>query len=303
MQRREVLFSALTAGAAATAATAAMAAPGKPKPAVPTPTVLTKDGVRLFHREWEAGRPMLFVHSWALNHTIWQYQIVALAQQGFRCIAFDRRGHGRSDVPASGYDLDTLSDDLAAVIETLDLRDIVLVGHSMGGGEIIRYLSKHGAGRVSKVVLIAPTTPFLTKTADNPYGAPQAYFDARRAEWAADFPKWIEDNKLPFFTPDTSPGMMDWIADELRASDLPAILACNHAFVETDLRADLARIDRPTLILQGDKDMSAPLEITGRRTVAGIKGAVLKVYPGAPHGIFLTHQKQVNQDILEFVRA
>ena len=265
--------------------------------------VCARDGVRLFHREWGSGQAVLFVHSWALNHTIWNYQIQALAAHGLHCIAFDRRGHGRSDPAATGYDMDTLADDLAAVIDTLGLRNLVLVGHSMGGGEIIRYLARHGSAKISKVVLIAPTTPFVMKTDDNPYGAPKEYFETRRAEWMDDFPKWIEDNKLPFFTPDTSPAMMEWIVAEMRNSHLPTIMACNYAFVETDLRPDLAKVDRPTLILQGDKDASAPLEFTGRRTAAGIAGAVLKVYREGPHAIFLTHRKQVNQDILDFISA
>jgi pimeloyl-ACP methyl ester carboxylesterase len=234
---------------------------------------------------------------------MWMYQTGPLAEHGLRCIAFDRRGHGRSDVPSTGFDLNTLADDLDAVIETLDLRDIVLVGISMGAGEIIRYLARHGTQRVYKVALLAPMTPYLAKAADNPYGAPPEYFAARRAQWQADFPQWIEDNKLPFFTPQTSPAMMDWLAREMAQSHLPTIVECSRQYLQTDLRPDLAKIDKPVLILQGDKDASAPLEFTGKRTAAGIRGAALKVYPGAPHGLFLTHVKQVNQDLLEFINA
>lgn len=301
MRRRQVLLTAMTAGALGAAAAAARAAAPAAGPRTRTAKVRTRDGVELFHREWGSGRPVLFVHSWALSSVIWRYQIAALGDQGLRCIAFDRRGHGRSESPGWGYDMDTLADDLHAVIETLDLRDVVLVGHSMGCGEIVRYLGRHGAGRIAKVALLAPTTPFVTQTPDNPYGAPKAYFEARWAEWQADFPKWIEDNKLAAFTPQTSAPMMDWLARELAQADLPTIIACNRAFTGTDLRPDLGKIDRPVLILQGDKDMSAPLEITGRRTVAGIKDAKLKVYPGAPHMLFVTHMKEVNADLLRFI--
>ncbi len=267
-------------------------------PAKPQPKIRTRDGVELFHREWGSGRPVLFVHAWALSSAMWTYQMADLGDRGFRCIAFDRRGHGRSDVPNGGYDLDRLADDLAEVIEQLDLHDVALVGMSMGSNEILHYLGRHGTGRVSSIALLGPTTPFVLQTADNPYGAPPAFFEQSRAAWASDFPKWIEDNKLPFFTPETSPQMMEWVAAMMREIPIPVAIATNRAVVSTDLRPVLAKIDRPVLILHGDKDASAPLEITGRRTAEGIKGAVLKVYPGGPHGLFVTHMKQVNADLL-----
>ena len=296
MQRRDLLLSAAAATLAANAAPAAAA------PTNPSPKIRTRDGVTLFHQDWGSGRPVLFVHAWALSSAMWSYQIAELGQRGLRCIAFDRRGHGRSDVPSGGYDLDSLADDLADVIAQLDLHDVALVGMSMGANEILHYLGRHGTGRVSRVALLGPTTPFVLQTADNPYGAPKAYFEQIQAAWASDFPKWIEDNKLPFFTPETSKQMMDWVAGLMRTVPIPVAIATSRGLIATDLRPVLATIDRPVLILHGDKDQSAPLEITGRRTADGIKGAVLKVYPGGPHGLFVTHMKQVNADLLAFLR-
>lgn len=298
MQRRDLL---LTAAAAATmTAGAASAAANSAKP---PPRIRTRDGTELFHLDWGSGTPVIFVHAWGLSSRMWAYQTAYLSGHGIRCVAFDRRGHGRSDVPNGGYDLDTLADDLATVIEQLDLRDAVLVGMSMGANEILHYVGRHGTGRVSRIALLGPTTPFVLQTADNAHGAPKAYFEQNWNIWSSDFPKWVEDNKLPFFTPETSPQMMAWVAEMLCEVSVPVAIATNRAAISTDLRPVLAKIDRPVLILHGDNDQSAPLELTGRRTAAGIKGAVLKVYPGGPHGLFVTHMKQVNADLLEFIRG
>ena len=304
MQRRDVLLSAVAAATLGVAprgraASAPSGAPARRSPA----GVRTRDGVGLFVRDWGEGRPVLFVHSWAMQSAMWAYQVADLSDQGLRCIAYDRRGHGRSDVPAGGYDMDTLADDMAEVIEQLDLKDAVLVGHSMGCGEILRYVSRHGTGRVAKIAFLAPATPFPLQTADNPHGAPMAYFEQMWAAWAKDFPRWAEENKGPFFTPQTSPQMIDWVIRMLLETPTPVAIATSRAMVTTDLRGDLAKVDRPTLVLHGDKDASAPLELTGRPTAAGIRGAVLKVYPGAPHGLFLTHLERVNRDLLTFARA
>ena len=262
--------------------------------------IQTRDGVELFHRDWGSGRPMVFVHGLSLSATMWGYQEAYLGDRGFRCITFDRRGHGRSGPSSPANDLNTFADDLEEVIDGLDLHDVILVGHSVGCGEIIRYLARHGSRRIAKVILLAPATPFVSLTADNPYGAPAPYFEAMRAQWAADFPQWVDDNKRPFFTADTSPPMMDWMVRELLKAHVPTAIAYHRAYAAFDLRPDLAKVDRPVLILHGDRDVSAPLEITGRRTALGIPGAALKVYPGAAHGLFLTHMDQVNRDILEF---
>ena len=268
----------------------------------------TRDGVELFHRDWGSGRPIVFVHSLSMSTAMWGYQEAFLSDHGFRCVSFDRRGHGRSGASAPGADLNTFADDLRDVIDGVDLHEVVLVGHSVGCGEIIRYLARHGSRRVAKVILLAPATPFVLHTTDNPYGAPAAYFEQLRAQWAADFPNWVHENKLPFFTADSSvptasAPMMAWLESELLKAHVPTAIAYHRAYVATDLRPDLARINRPVLVLHGDQDVSAPLEITGRRTALGIPGATLKVYPGAAHGLFITHMQQVNQDILEFINS
>ena len=298
MLRRQVLTAALAAPALA-----AVAAPRAQAKASPIGPVRARDGTNLFIRDWGEGRPVVFVASWALASTMWAYQVAHLSDQGLRCVALDRRGHGRSDVARTGFDMDTFADDLAAVVERVGGRDVALVGHSMGCAEIIHYLDRHGPGRVGKVALLAPAAPCLVKTVDNPYGAPRAYHDARMAEWAQDFPKWIDANKAPFFTPDTSPAMTDWLCDELRTTPAPVAIATFRALLAKDLRPALSRIDRPTLVIQGDKDASAPLDITGRRVAAGIRGAELKVYDGAPHGLFVTHMDQVNRDLEAFLGA
>jgi non-heme chloroperoxidase len=265
--------------------------------------ILTRDGVELFHRDWGSGRPMLFVHSLSMSTAMWGCQEAFFSDHGFRCVSFDRRSHGRSGAAAADNDLNTFADDLRDVIDAVDLHEAILVGHSVGCGEIIRYLARHGSRRVAKVILLAPTTPFVSQTPDNPFGAPVAYFEQMRAQWATDFPLWVHENKLPFFGVASSTPMLDWLEHEMLKAHVPSAIAYHRAYVATDLRPDLARIDRPVLILHGDQDVSAPLEITGRRTALGIRGAVLKVYAGAAHGLFATHMDQVNRDILEFMGA
>jgi pimeloyl-ACP methyl ester carboxylesterase len=299
MHRREILTSGLAAGT--------MAALSVPRPADARPRtaamIRAKDGTRLFHRDWGEGRPVVFVASWALGSEMWAYQVAHLSDAGFRCIAFDRRGHGRSDVPAGGYDMDTLADDLASVIDGLGLTEIDLVTHSMGGAEVARYLARHGTSRVRKVAMLAPAGPCLVQKPDNPYGAPRALFDQRIVEWKADFPKWARDNQAPFFTPATSQPMQEWLVAQMLATPTPVAIAAFRALIEADVRPDLAKVDRPALILHGDRDASAPLEITGRRFAAGIRGADLEVYPGAPHGLFVTHMDRVNRDLETFLKA
>lgn len=299
MNRRDILTSGLAAGGVAAIAAARPAAAQARKPQ----TIYAKDGTRLFHRDWGEGQPVVFASSWALSSEMWAYQVAHLSERGFRCIAFDRRGHGRSDIPARGYDMDTLADDLAAVIETLGLKDVILVGHSMGGAEVVRYLGKHGAAKVKKVALVAAVGPYVVQTADNPYGAPMAYHRATMVQWAADFPKWAMENQAPFFTPETSPAMQAWLTDQLIATPVPVAIASFKALLGKDLRPDLPKIDKPTLVIHGDKDASAPLAITGQRLAAGIRGAKLRVYPGAPHGLFVTHMERLNADLEAFFKA
>jgi non-heme chloroperoxidase len=302
MNRRNALLSVAGAGLAGTYATAAASKPGPAR----TPArrqVIARDGTHLFHRDWGDGKPVVFMAGWTLTSETWAYQAADLSDRGLRCIAYDRRGHGRSEDPGRGYDIDTLADDLAAVLDTLDLRDVTLVGHSMASGEMTRYLTRHGSARVSRLLYLAPTTPFLLKTADNPMGLPGAFFDKVRQVWKTDFNKWADDNTAPFFLPDTSPSMIEWLKSSARHCSLRAVVDCNKAMVENDFRAELAAIRLPTLVIQGDKDASAPLELTGKRTAELVPGARLKVYPGAPHGLFITHMAQLNADILAFAQA
>lgn len=269
----------------------------RPRPA----TIDTRDGALLYWKEWGEGKPVLFLHSWANSSDLWQYQMHHLSTAGLRCIAYDRRGHGRSNDPGKGYDFDTLADDLDAVIDTLGLREITLVGHSMGCGEIVRYLSRHGDKRVARIVLVGPTLPFLLKTADNPEGFDKAIAERVRNAWTKDFPRWLADNRRPFFVPDTSSAMMDWGSHLSYQTSLHAAIECSRAFIETDFRAELPQVTVPTLIVQGDADVSAPLERTGRRTAALIPGSQLRVYEGAPHGLMLTHIDRLNADLLAFI--
>lgn len=298
MDRRQIFASAL-AGAAATAAwPAASIAAGRF-----SARIRTRDGATLFHRDWGEGRTVVFVASWALTSEMWAYQVAHLAEAGFRCIAFDRRGHGRSDAPASGYELDTLADDIAAVIDGLNLPKVDLVTHSMGGAEAARYIARHGSDRIRRIAMLAPAGPCLIQRPDNPYGAPRAAFEGRITDWRADFPKWARDNQAPFFTPQTSQAVQDWLIAQMLSTPLPVAIATFRALIDADVRPDLSKVDRPTLILHGDRDASAPLEITGQRFAAGIRGAQLKVLPGAPHGLFVTHMDRVNRELEEFLRA
>ena len=267
--------------------------------------VTVRDGTQLYYKDWGPmhGRPVVFVSSWTLNSDMGQYQMIPLAAHGFRCIAYDRRGHGRSDQPSGGYDADTLADDLAAVLDALDVEGATLVGHSMAAGEIARFLSRHGDARVARVALLAPTTPFLLQTDDNPDGIPQAGFEMLRALWLQDFPGWMSDNARGFVVENTSDAMIRWVIALMLQCSLKAAIECNVAMAETDFRPEVGAIRVPTLIIHGDKDLSAPLPLTGQKTAALIPHAKLTVYEGAPHGLFITHAERLLGDLLAFIAA
>ena len=309
MDRRNLLQVAASAAAgAAMIGERAQAAPAvRPKPArAPArgPNLIeTRDGAQLFYRDWGRGRPVLFAAAWCLDSQAWQYQMTRLCDEGFRCIAFDRRGHGRSGDPGGGYDVDTLADDLAGVADQLDLEDAILVGHSLGAAEAVRYLTRHGSARIARLVLVAPTTPFLIKTGDNPGGMDPKASEAARAAFRNDFPGVLAANIKPFVLPTTSQAMIDWIMRMMNQTTLQALVDCNAAFNAADFRAELPRLKLPVLILQGDADASAPLDLTGRKTAALIPGAELKVYAGAPHGLIFTHHDRVSEDLLAFARG
>jgi pimeloyl-ACP methyl ester carboxylesterase len=211
------------------------------------PFIEAHDGTRLYWTQWGGGRPILFLNSLGLTTQMWDYQMVAFADQGYHCITFDRRGHGRSDLALGGYDYDTFADDVAAVISALNLQDLTMVGHSMASGEIVRYLTRHGNARVARIVLLAPTTPYLAQTADNPNGMPQSTFEALRATWRKDFPKWVADNTAPFFVPETSPAMMQTLAAQMMHCPVPVAIACSKTLTTTDFRADVAKVSVPAL--------------------------------------------------------
>lgn len=266
-------------------------------------TIRTADGTELFYREWGTGRPVLFVASWSLPSESWQYQMMYLLDRGYRVIAFDRRGHGRSSDPGRGYDFDTLAGDIAAVIETLDLDGVTLVGHSMGCNEIVRYLARHGTRRVAAAALLGTVTPYLPKAEDNPDGIDPAFFAAFRDEQLVrDFPQWVADNMVPFVYEETPQGMKDWIRQLCFTASLQALRECNVSLTQTDFRQDLPRIDIPVMLIAGDADATCPLELTAKRSAALLPKPTLKVYEGAPHGMFITHMERVNGDLLEFLQ-
>jgi len=302
MDRRSLLqLTAVTAGAGLVAGNAKATRPASQN--LRASFIERPDRTALFYKEWGSGKPVIFVHGAGVNSELWSYQMEPLAEAGLRCIAFDRRGHGRSSDPGRGYDYDTLADDLAAVLEALDVRGATLVGHSMGCGEIIRYLTRHGGRRVARIALLAPTLPFFLQTADNPQGIDKAAFQALRAQWARDYPRWVADHSRAFFMPDTSAEMRQWAVGLAVSTSLQAALDCNTALTETDFRKELANIDVPTLIVHGTADASCPIAFTGQRTAALIPGSDLKIYDDAPHGLMITHRERVNTDLWRFIQS
>jgi non-heme chloroperoxidase len=309
MNRRDVLKSAaLTIAGAGLLAADVGAVTDGPEPQasngkVPRmPFVEAADGTSIFYRDWGAGQPVLFINNWGLDSQMWQYQMVPLINQGVRCGAYDRRGTGRSTVPWRGYDYDTLADDLASIIEQRDLNDVVLVSHSMGAGEVVRYLSRRGTGRVSRIVLIAPTTPFLLKTRDNPDGLDRSGFDEMRAASRKGYPKWIANAVKPYFAKGTSLQMMQWVANLALQCPLKTAIDLSYAWSETDFREELPKIKLPALIIQGDKD-TLPIDLTGQRTAPLIKGSQFKVYEGEAHGLMFTSTDRLNRDLLSFLKG
>jgi pimeloyl-ACP methyl ester carboxylesterase len=281
------------------------AASNSRKPQTRRPFVEARDGTNLFVRDWGQGKPLVFAAPWALNSDYWEYQMTPLSARGLRCVAYDRRGHGRSDEPAHGYDLDSLADDLAAVMDQADLRDVTLIGHSMGAAEVVRYLTRHGTRRVARLALIAPVTPFTLKTDDNPEGVPRESLEKSRTEFAADRPSKIAEAAAGFFGPKNSVSqpVVDWWTRQILQCSLKHLLTMHRAYTETDFRPEVRAITLPTLILHGDNDVSTSLDLTSRRTAALIHGSELKVYEGAAHGLAFTHQARMNHDLSVFAGA
>jgi len=272
------------------------------------PTITTRDGAEIFYKDWGSGPVVVLSHGWPLNSDSWEAQMLFLAENGFRVIAHDRRGHGRSTQTWDGNEMDTYADDLAQLLEALDVRDATLVGFSTGGGEVTRYIGRHGTGRVAALVLVSAVPPFMLQTDDNPGGVPLEVFDGIRAGSRADRSQQYKDLAAgPFFGANrpgaqVSQGMMDafWLQG-MQAGHRNA-LECIAAFSATDFRPDLAKVDVPMLVIHGDDDQIVRFEVGGKASAALVEHAVLKVYPGAPHGITDTHKEQLGQDLLAFVR-
>jgi pimeloyl-ACP methyl ester carboxylesterase len=265
--------------------------------------IRTSDGTNLYYRDWGSGEPIVFVASQSVSSDLWNYNLPFFADQGFRCIAFDRRGHGRSDEPGTGYDIDTLARDLGTVVSKLELGPVTLVGHSLGGAEVIRYAAQQrGSGRIRRVVLLAPTAPFMTKTDDNPDGRDRSVFEGLRRQWTQDFPRWIAENARPFFTPESSPELLQWGASLMGATPLYVHLRVAQVAAGTDLRGDLARIDVPALFVHGERDASVPFAL-GKLAASMVPGSSFVAYSDAAHGLLVTHAARMHRDVLEFVRS
>ncbi|GAA4510879.1 alpha/beta hydrolase [Actinoallomurus oryzae] len=264
------------------------------------------DGTRLFYAEAGRadGRTFVFAHAWAFNSGMWHYQIPELLAAGMRCVVFDRRGHGRSDVPGRGYGLDRLADDLADLLDHLGLREVVLVGHSLGAAEAVRYLSRHGDGRVAGVVLSAPTTPFLLRTDDNPDGPVEAAdFAALQEVMRRDIGVFVEGTShADYFGPayEVSAGLGDWTRRQFFDTPLQVLLSTNEVVITADQREELQKVRMPALVIQGDADRSAPIDLTGRRTHALLPDARLVVFQGAGHGLYMSDPGRYNAELLRF---
>jgi non-heme chloroperoxidase len=302
MDRRSMVKSAAVAGASAVMMAAGGEAVGlRPaRSAASSPAaqrgswMQARDGASLFYNDWGSGKPVVFSHAWALNADIWEYQLTELSDQGLRCIAYDRRGHGRSSDPGRGYDYDTLADDLAALIEQLDLTEVTLVGFSMGSGEVARYLSRHGAERIARIMLVSAVRP-------EPDGALFPGFIAalkqdRPAFFAGGVPLFLGQSAV-------SLAMSQWVLTQFLRASPKAIIECMRAISASDLHADFAAIKLPTLVIHGGNDQVNPLDKTGKLTAQAIPGAELRVYDDAPHGLVITHRDRLTRDLLAFVRS
>lgn len=270
------------------------------------PTITTKDGTQLYYKDWGKGQPIVFSHGWPLSADAWEDQMLFLAARGYRCIAHDRRGHGRSSQPWDGNEMDTYADDLAELMTVLDVRDAIHIGHSTGGGEVARYVGRHGTQRIAKAVLISAVPPLMLKTDTNPVGLPISAFDEIRAGVLTDRAQYFKELSLPFYgfnRPEAkiSEGLRESFWLQGMVAGHKAVLDCIKAFSETDFTEDLKKFDVPTLIIHGDDDQIVPIQAAALRSSKIVKSSILKIYPGAPHGLPSTLKDRVNQDLLAFV--
>jgi non-heme chloroperoxidase len=311
---RRSLFAAAGAGSAAiglsmvAAATKAQAAKPPLAGADAMTTVTVKDGTKIFYKDWGKGQPVVFSHGWPLDADAWDAQMLFLGMQGYRVIAHDRRSHGRSEQTWSGNDMDTYADDLATLMETLDIKGAMMVGHSTGGGEVARYIGRHGTSRVHKAVLIGAVPPLMLKTASNPGGLPLSVFDGIRAGVMADRSQFYRDLAMPFYGYNkpgakVSQGVIDAFWMQGMLGGIKGQYDCIKQFSETDFTQDLRRFDVPTLILHGDADQIVPIADAGALSAKIVPHATFKVYPGAPHGMCTTEADKVNADLLAFLKS
>ncbi len=270
--------------------------------------IVAQDGTQIYYKDWGSGQPVVFSHGWPLSSDSWEAQMFFLASNGYRCIAHDRRGHGRSSQPWDGNDMNTYADDLASLINTMDLNKAVLIGFSTGGGEVARYIGRHGTKRVAKAVLVSAVPPLMLKTAANPGGLPVEVFDEIRAQSIANRSQLYKNIAGgPFFgfnRPEAkvSQGMIDWFWSQGMTAGHKNTFDCIKAFSETDFTEDLKKFDVPTLIIHGDDDQIVPIGAAGLAASKLVKNSVLKVYTGAPHGLIDTHKEQLNMDLLAFIK-
>jgi non-heme chloroperoxidase len=271
-------------------------------------TIRVKDGTEIYYKDWGKGQPLVFSHGWPLSADAWEDQMIFLASRGYRCIAHDRRGHGRSSQPWDGNDMDTYADDLAELVEKLDIKDAVHIGHSTGGGEVTRYIGRHGTKRVAKAVLISAIPPLMLKTPANPAGLPIQAFDELRASVQADRSQFFKDLSAPFYGANrpnskVSQGLRDFFWLQGMIAGIKAAYECIKVFSETDLTEDLQKFDIPTLIIHGSDDQIVPIVASAMLSSKIVKGAILKVYEGAPHGLPATLKDRVNEDLLAFIKG
>lgn len=274
------------------------------------PFLETHDQTSLYYRDWGTGMPVVFVSAWAFSGAMWEYQMLPFSENGLRCIALDRRGHGHSDDPGHGYDFDTLADDLAALLTQLDLHEVTLVGNSMGCAEIARYLSRHGNSRIARVAFVSTITPYIVQAEENPHGVPQSVLDIHSAALHRDRVLYFADGAIKYFglgstwplPPMLSSEMVQWAIRLILECSAKAVIECQRILWTSDWRPDVHAMTVPTLLIHGEQDQNAPLHLCAGRTTQVIAGSELKVYEGAAHGLFLTHKDRLNADLLAFIQ-